>query len=144
MTDDTALVVREQDQEPESTRPSQEVANTATADDGPCYLARRILAEASIEPVRDALAQTLGSSASRFRTCSREDLIIDGLSMRGALLLPMLDAARQIVNFAFIASDRRIHYLPGGQVDGCWYGWGSNRDTIIVAGRISQATQLHE
>jgi hypothetical protein len=72
------------------------------------------------------------------------ELAIDGVRCNGMMLMPMFDEARHLQNVAFTSVLGERRYLPGGRVNGLYYGWGSDRRTIVISEGFPRAARIHE
>jgi putative DNA primase/helicase len=64
----------------------------------------------------------------------------------GALLVPMRNAAGELVNVQRIAGDGTKRFLPGGRKAGCWHliGDAAGADVLLIAEGYATAASVHE
>lgn len=92
-------------------------------------------------PTVTLMTMAYGSSAQRLRVY-RGDMVIDDQPVDDSLLLPLKNAGGEVVNVCFLGHGWS-HLLPGGQVEGTYAGWGSDRRQIIVCRSFAHAARVH-
>ncbi len=104
--------------------------------------------EGAATEVDDRYTDLWGESARRLRVC-REQLVIDGMDCRGALLIPIGNEERMLVNLGFLNPEAVFHTFAGGQV-AHYYGWGrpavmqrGERALIVVCDTFGTAARIH-
>lgn len=61
----------------------------------------------------------------------------------GRLILPLFDHKNRICNLQFISADGSKRFLKGGKKKGCFWWFGQNTDTILIAEGFATAASLH-
>jgi putative DNA primase/helicase len=74
----------------------------------------------------------------------RGDLSINGVRIDSALVIPLLDSARQLHGLQFITPEGEKRYLPGGRISGCYFRLVSKKDIIVIAEGFATAASIHE
>jgi hypothetical protein len=97
---------------------------------------------ASATANRHAYAALWGVNAERLKVY-RGELAIDGVPCDGALLMPMRDTAGTVWNVGFITAIGTARFLPGGRIANTYFGWGTDRSTIIVCRSFAKAAEIN-
>lgn len=72
------------------------------------------------------------------------DLSIDGMACDGALVVPLRDAALNLVSLEFINAEGEKRFLPGGAKAGACHVIGNNQKRIVIAEGYATAATIHE
>lgn len=62
----------------------------------------------------------------------------------GALILPLYNAKKELVNLQFIQPDGTKRFLKGGKKKGCFWWIGAKNDTILIGEGFSTCASLFE
>lgn len=63
---------------------------------------------------------------------------------KGALVLPLFDASKQLANLQFIHADGGKRFLKGGRKSGCFWWLGRASDPVCLAEGYATAASIHE
>lgn len=70
-------------------------------------------------------------------------LVINGLDVRGAVIMPLRNVANEIRSLEFIAADGQKRFLPGASYRGSYFALGKPGDVMAICEGAATALSIH-